>query len=108
MKHNLDSTTKTLSVEFDGDILSTTQEDIRKSVFELFQSSTISAADWKLLKLDLTKANMIDSAGLNLIVSIIKFVKSRGAQVAAAISSASVHRIFLFTRLDKQMDVTVV
>src|SRR6266545_1901725 len=102
MKHSLDRKDRTLSVEVQGDILSTTQERLRHAFMSLLGSDEIQSADWGLLKLDLTRAAMIDSAGLNLIVSLIKLVKDRGARVAATISSPSVHRTFLFTRLDRQ------
>ena len=108
MKHHLDKKDRILSVEVEGDILSTTQERLRQSFLSLLDSREIQAAEWTLLKLDLTRAAMIDSAGLNLLVSVIKLVKERGARVAATIASASVHRTFLFTRLDRQMEVTVV
>ena len=108
MKHNLDKKDNTLNVEVEGDILSTTQESLRYSFMSLLGSEEIQSANWNLLKLDLTRAAMIDSAGLNLIVSLIKLVKGRGARVAATIASQSIHRTFLFTRLDKQMEITVV
>jgi anti-anti-sigma regulatory factor len=51
---------------------------------------------------------MVDSTGLNLLVSIIKTVSPRGAKVAAKIANANVHRTFLYTRLDKQMTIELV
>jgi anti-anti-sigma factor len=108
MKHHLDKKGQSLNVEVEGDILSTTQEPLRQSLMSLLASEEIQSANWNLLKLDLTRAAMIDSAGLNLLVSLIKLVRNRGARVAATIASPGVHRTFLFTRLDKQMEVTVV
>jgi anti-anti-sigma regulatory factor len=74
----------------------------------LLSSVEIQSSNWSLLKLDLTRSATIDSAGLNLLVSLIKLAKDRGARVGATISSPSIHRTFLFTRLDKQMEIIVI
>ena len=107
MKHSINKLDQSLNVEVDGDILSTTQEKLRQSLMSLLGSAEITSANWNVLKLDLTRTAMIDSAGLNLLVSLIKLVKDRGARVAATISSTSVQRTFLFTRLDRQMEITM-
>jgi anti-anti-sigma factor len=90
-------------VTFEGDVLSTSVDSLRAG-FAKLQEGTPT---WNSLELDLTAAKMMDSAGLNLITSVIKAVKARGGQVTARISSKTVHRIFLFTRLDKHVELLV-
>jgi anti-anti-sigma factor len=108
MRHHLNKTDQSLTVELEDDMLSTTQDRLRRSFMSLLSSVEIQSSNWSLLKLDLTRSATIDSAGLNLLVSLIKLAKDRGARVGATISSPSIHRTFLFTRLDKQMEIIVI
>jgi anti-anti-sigma factor len=108
MRHHRNKTDQSLTVELEDDMLSTTQDRLRRSFMSLLSSVEIQSSNWSLLKLDLTRSATIDSAGLNLLVSLIKLAKDRGARVGATISSPSIHRTFLFTRLDKQMEIIVI
>jgi anti-anti-sigma factor len=105
MKHTLDIAASTLTIAFPGDVLSTNVDSLRQQTFGLFDSQELKFGNWKTLKLDLTAAKMVDSAGLNLIVSIIKAVKGRGGSVRATVGNPNVYRTFIFTRLDKQLDL---
>ncbi len=108
MKHTIDSNSKTLTLQFPGDVLSTNAEVLRQEVVGALESPTLKTADWQTLKLDLSSAKMIDSVGLNLIVSLIKTAKSRSARVVGLISNPSVQRALVFTRLNTQMDLVMV
>ena len=57
------------------------------------------------IDLDLSRATMVDSVGLNLIVSVIKHVKGRDGSVRFLIGNNNVERTFRFTRLDSQAEV---
>ncbi len=105
MKHTLDGTSGTLNVTFPGDVLSSNVETLRKELFGLLEEPGVKQGSWSTLKLDLTGAKMIDSAGLNLIVSVIKAVKARGSNVRATVGNPNVYRTFIFTRLDKQCEL---
>ena len=105
MKHTLDLPSKTLTVIVPGDILSTNADLLRKEIFGLLESELVARADWNRCKLDLRAAKMIDSVGLNLLVSLIKQLKIRNATIVAEITSTSVQRALLFTRLNTQMEV---
>lgn len=103
IQHQLDASA--LSVIIPGDILSTNADTLREELFGLLETPEIKAAAWRTLKLDLTTAQMVDSVGLNLIVSLLRAVKARQGNVEAAIRSANIHRTFVFTRLDRQITV---
>jgi anti-anti-sigma factor len=105
MNYQLDSNTKILTITFPGDILSTTANVLREEVFHLLDSSSCKDADWNTLKLDLAAARMIDSVGLNLLVAIIRAVKPKNKLVQAVISNANIQRTFIFTRLDRQLEI---
>ena len=108
MKHIIDSNSKTLTLQFPGDVLSTNAEVLRQEAVATLESPAMKASDWQTLKLDLSSAKMIDSVGLNLIVSLIKTAKSRSAKVVGLISNPSVQRALVFTRLNTQMDLVMV
>ena len=108
MKHTLDLYAKRLTLTTDGDILSTNSEAVRQQLFDLLESEPIKQANWETLELDLKSAKMIDSAGLNLIVAVIQHIKQRGCKLTATISSPEIQRTFLFTRLDRQLDLVLV
>lgn len=83
------------------DILSTHVDALRTEIHSLFNNHDIWYADWNTLDLDLRQVQLIDSLGLNLLVSVIKHVSERPASVTARIRSHAVRQVFLATRLDK-------
>lgn len=105
MKHQLTGSTLTFTLE--GDILSTTISPLRAEALRLLESPTVQNGSWNVLELVLPTAKMVDSAGLNFLVSLIKAAKNRGANVRAVVSSRTVHRTFVFTRLDKQVELVL-
>lgn len=105
LTHQLEPNTGALCVFVPGDILSTTADTLRDSLFSLLESAPVQSGNWNLLKLDLTQARMVDSVGLNLIVSIVRALKARNAKVQVIVSSANIQRTFSFTRLDRQVTV---
>ena len=105
MKHTLDNHTQTLSLVIPGDISSTNADALRTEIFTILESEIISRANWDTLQLDLRAANMIDSMGLNLLVSIIKFARIRESKIVGLIASQNVQRALCFTRLNTQMEL---
>jgi anti-anti-sigma factor len=88
-----------------GDLISTTADTARTAF-----AATLDAADarqpaWNAVHLDLRNAQMIDSVGLNLLVSVIKRVKAKGGTVTAYVTHRNVERTLAFTRLNTQMQV---
>ena len=105
MKHLLDTSKKTLSLIFPGDIVSTNAGTLREQIFGILESEIIHRADWTTLDLDFRSAKMIDSMGMNLLVSIIKFARNRGAKVVGHVDNTNVQRALCFTRLNTQMEL---
>lgn len=104
MHHQLNTAERTLAVTLPGDLLSTNAEQTRTDIFGIFQSA---APGWETLKLDLRAAKMVDSVGLNLIVAIYKETQKRRAKMTVVISNPNIQRTFLFTRLDKHLQVVM-
>lgn len=105
MKHTLDSHTKTLTLVVPNDIISTNAAALRTEIFTILESEAISRANWETLQLDLRAANMIDSMGLNLLVSIIKLARTRQSKIVGVIANQNVQRALCFTRLNTQMEL---
>lgn len=92
----------TLALSIPGDILSTNAEDLRH---RLFAELKAAVGDPGLVEVDLSRASMVDSVGLNLLVSIIKRVKTHGGAVRFLVGNNNVERTFRFTRLDSQAEI---
>lgn len=104
IQHQLEPSTKILTITVPGDILSTNAETLRDQILPLIQPGE-SEANWEVLRLDLNQAKMIDSVGLNLLVRICRVAKEKNHKVQAAISSANIYRTFIFTRLNLLLEI---
>jgi ABC-type transporter Mla MlaB component len=87
--------------EIQVDVLSTTVGTLRPVLIEKAEQSPEGAT----LELAFIGTRMIDSAGLNLVVSVIRAMRARKGRVRARVSDENVHRTFLFTRLDQQLEL---
>ncbi len=107
MKHQIDPAKKTLSIQIPGDIMSTNVEALRKEIIALIPAPT-AEKKWATLELDLINTKMIDSAGLNLIVSLVKMLSGQNCKLRALLASQNIRRAFLFTRLDRHLEIVMV
>ncbi|MEM9400090.1 MAG: STAS domain-containing protein [Verrucomicrobiota bacterium] len=106
--HNVDSMNQELVVQIPGDLLSSNVAEISGQINEIKTNpNNFGGGNWKTLTLDLCKARMVDSIGLNMLVSLIKDMKSRGGNLKVVITSKTVYRTFLATRLDKLINVVL-
>lgn len=103
----LDLHTNRVKLVFPGDILSTNVETLRAEIFSEFDSAAFLSAGYQEFDFDFRKAQMIDSAGLNLIIAILRQIKKKPTRVSALVSNAHVFHILLFTRLDRQMEIVM-
>jgi len=104
MKTNLDQKNGILTVTIAGDLTSTTAERLRADIHALCDTPPEKTV-WRLLRLDLASAKMVDSVGLNFIITILKAVQKHGAKMQIVYANPNVHRTFLFTRLDKHVEL---
>jgi len=91
-----------------GDVISTNVDELQKKVTEVLQGTSVSQGGWNQFVLNLTSARMIDSLGLNLILSIVKKMKINEANIKILIANSTVHRTFLATRMDKIAEIELV
>lgn len=87
-----------------GDLTSTTTPAFRAEV-EQRLASLAQHASGAVLEIDLRKARMVDSVGLNLLVSLIKTMNEKGGSVRVNIAHPNIQRILSFTRIDQHAEV---
>ena len=84
-KHNLSITLK-------GDVLSTNAEEFSDNINRIIKKH--KPDNWDELKLD-----------LNMILNTVKQVQAAGKSMKIHISSSSIQRVFIFSRLDKAVEI---
>jgi anti-anti-sigma factor len=99
MSTSLDTENGTLTMTISGDLTSTTAGPLRADLAKLFAEK--SASPWRIFRLDLSTAKMVDSVGLNFIVTILKAVQETKGKLEIVHGNPNVHRTLLFTRLDR-------
>ena|ERR1700761_3491487 len=99
---------RTLTLSVSGDLLSTNVGSLRESAAALLSETVDHHPEWNVLRLDLRTANMVDSAGLNFVVTLLKRVRARGSRLQIAYTSPNVNRTFIFTRLDQHIELVKV
>lgn len=98
----------TLTVQIPGDVLSTTVEAVRQEVSTLLALPTVKLGCVTRLELDLCRTRMIDSAGVNLLVGLVRACQAANLKLGLIVSSRVVHRTLLFTRLDRHVHIKTV
>jgi anti-anti-sigma regulatory factor len=90
-----------------GDLTSTNAEQFRTGALTAIGEIDAQSVNhkWPGVEIDLTAARMVDSAGLNAIISLIRKLNSDGRRTMIHVGDPHVHRICLFTRLDRLAEV---
>ncbi|HVY69132.1 MAG TPA: STAS domain-containing protein [Verrucomicrobiae bacterium] len=94
------------TLDIPGDLVNTSVESVRGASAEFLDPAKFPAGSCRTLQVNLAAAKMVDSVGLNLIVTLLKRARERNAQMEIIYSNANVLRTFAFTRLDRQMKMT--
>jgi anti-anti-sigma factor len=96
---------KTLTYHLAGDLVSTSTARVRDELASLLAADASKSPDWKFFRLNLTTTDRVDSAGLNLIVALLKAVQKAGAKMQIVYSNANLLRLLQFTRLDQCVEL---
>ena len=105
MHHQIDPIKKALTVAIPGNILSTNVEALREEILGLISPGVGASKEWTNLVLDLSTTKMIDSAGLNFLVSLVRNVATLGGKVQAISLQPNILRTFKFTRLEQHIEI---
>jgi len=108
MNSNLDLQQESVTLRVPGDLVSTNADAVRNEINGLLDTAGVAPRKWDTFILDLAAAKMVDSVGLNLVVSLLKRVQARGGKMQITYSSPNIFRTFTFTRLDKHVQLVKV
>lgn len=97
-----------LSVTVPGDLLSTSVESYRLGFQGILDDPNVRRQSPVMLELDLRQTRMMDSAGLNLLVTLVKVGRERGFRLRALVASQTLQRTLQFTRMDKVLEIVSV
>jgi anti-anti-sigma factor len=103
--NHLDSKTKTLVFHVEGDVTSNHVARYGGELDALLATYGSSPVNWDTFRMDITAASMVDSVGLNMIVSILKRIQKLGAKMQVSYKDPNVHRTLMFTRLDRHVQM---
>ncbi len=107
MKHVIGQSGE-ISLIFEEDVLSTNVDRLKDQIDKIMELPVVKSANLQKLVLDMKLVKMVDSMGLNLLVNLVKSEKNKGRIVSALVTSLHLHRTLLFTRMDKQMEITLI
>jgi ABC-type transporter Mla MlaB component len=96
---------KALRLAFPGDVKSTTVEELHRDVFTVLADPAVKELEVAVLELDLTRAKVLDSLGLNLVVSLYKLAKRRNEAMRMRVAVRAVYLACLAVGLDRQLEL---
>jgi len=94
-----------LQISIPRDVLSTGVRDLYDQLHVVQSNQQVQQTPWRVLELDLTRAKMIDSMGLNYVVHILKWAKERNARTRILIRDNNLDRLLRFTRMNEHAEV---
>lgn len=90
-------------VRIKGDILSTHAKELSGTFGYALEEA--ARKDVRELTVDLTSARMVDSTGLNVLMTLVRGAREGGIPVRVIITSPAVRRVFEVSRLDQVVEV---
>jgi len=105
MKIQFLPSTQMLELAVSGNLLSTNAGRFRVEATEAMDVQSSGTAPWLGVQIDLTDAHMVDSAGLNAIISVIRKLKADGKRALIHVRDPHVYKVCMFTRLDSLAEI---
>jgi anti-anti-sigma factor len=104
LTHQLNDTARTLEFSFGGNLLSSNVEEIRAGVGAAISVLPEGVTGW-VWRLDLRRADFIDSSGLNLLVELCRQAAARQCRLEAHVGHPKIKRLFAAVRLDRKISL---
>jgi anti-anti-sigma factor len=96
--------TKQLEVRINHDIVSTKIDALNRIYPDLDQAFEKGQSHRQFV-IDLQGCNMVDSAGLNFLISLHKHLKDKNCETAIRNANKNLVRTFTFSRLDRYIHI---
>lgn len=103
--HRPDPATQALEIDFQGNLLSSNVDDLRKGLGATLAELAPDLPPGAVWRLDLRLANFIDSSGLNLLVELCRQAAARQCRLEALIAHMKIKRLLSAVRLDRKITV---
>ena len=94
-----------LKVRVQGDLKSTTVSALQRDFTAMLAADNVRLADLHVLELDLKDAVVIDSQGLNLMVTVLKLMKLREVPMRVRVDRRPVYLTLLSVGMDRQLEL---
>jgi anti-anti-sigma regulatory factor len=88
-----------------GDLKSTTTAALHRDAFAILAHDYARSLSITVVELDISAATMVDSLGLNLVISVLKRSKQRGAASRLIVGKRGVYSTMLAVGLDRQAEL---
>ncbi len=93
--------TTCLKLTLAGDLKSTTIAEIRRDLGGILKSEYVFLLKITSVELDISSAGIVDSLGLNLVLSVLKWAGTCNAEVCIFVGTRSVYETLMAIGLDK-------
>ena len=97
--------TTCLTLTLAGDIKSTTIAEMRRDLGTIIKHEYVFLLKIRLVELDISSAGMVDSLGLNLVLSVLKWAVTSNAEVRIIVGARGVYETLLAIGLDKHAEL---
>ena len=85
--------------------MSTNADQFRAMALALVEAHSSGFPEWAGVEINLEMAHMVDSAGLNALIGLLRKLKKDERRMIIRVADPHVHRVLLFTRMDKQAEI---
>lgn len=94
-----------MEVAIPFDIVSTRIDELQSLLPEI-ESAFEGGSAWRCLVMDLQGCEMVDSAGLNFLISLHKLLEPKQCRILLKHCDKNLIRTFRFSRLDRYVDLS--
>ena len=105
MTYHYDSASKLVQFSIPGDLLSTKADQFRAMALALVEAHSSGFPEWAGVEINLERAHMVDSAGLNALIGLLRMLKKDERRMIIRVANPQAKRVSLFTRTDRQAEI---
>ncbi len=93
--------TTCLKLTVEGDLKSTTIAEVRRDLGAIIKHEDVFLLKITIVELDISSAGIVDSLGLNLVLSVLKWAGTSNAEGRIIVGSRGVYETLMAIGLDK-------
>jgi ABC-type transporter Mla MlaB component len=105
VKPSYSDETTCLKLTLDGDLKSTTIAEMRRDLGIILKHEYVFLLKVSLVELDISSAGIVDSLGLNLVSSVIKWAGNSNSEARIIVGTRGVYETLMAIGLDKNAQI---